>query len=99
MKLEYHPAAERDIASWLAHYEEAGGPPLAQRFYRELSERLEQMKTNPERFAPYLSHPVFRRAQLWKFPQIIVFRVLQDTVRVTVVKHERQDPALGMGRY
>lgn len=39
-----------------------------------------------------------RRATLHKFPYLILFRVLPDMVRVSMVKHEKRHPNYGLWR-
>lgn len=41
-----------------------------------------------------------RRALMHRFPCVLFFRIAcSDTVRITVVKHERRHPAFGMDRH
>lgn len=98
MRLSYHPATQRDVNEILDYYRTEGGDALADRFYADLMARLDDVASRPERFAPYLGHAVFRRARLRRFPHVIVFRILRDCIRVTVIKHEKRHPAFGMGR-
>lgn len=40
-----------------------------------------------------------RRSLMKRFPYVILFRIVgDDTIRVTVVKHERRHPAFGIFR-
>jgi toxin ParE1/3/4 len=98
MRLSYHPATQRDVNEILDHYRQESGDVLAERFYAELMERLNDVAAHPERFGHYLGHSVFRRAKLHRFPHVIVFRILRDRIRVTVIKHEKRHPAFGLGR-
>ncbi len=98
MRLSYHPATQRDVDEILRHYRREGGDALSDRFWHDLMDRLDEISKYPKRFSPYLRHPNFRRARLRRFPHLIVFRTLNDRIRITVIKHEKRHPAFGMGR-
>lgn len=98
MKLSYHPAVQRDVNGILSYYRSESGESLADRFFDALSICLDEIARHPERFPPYLGHHRFRRAKLGTFPHIVVFRILYDKVRVTVIKHEKRHPSFGMSR-
>jgi plasmid stabilization system protein ParE len=98
MNLTFHPAVKRDVSSIVAYYRQEGGVRLANRFLDELHARLAEIAEHPTRFPFYLGRKVMRRATLGKFPQIILFRILPDSVRVSVVKHEKRHPNYGMWR-
>ncbi|MDB6073276.1 MAG: hypothetical protein JWO89_916 [Verrucomicrobiaceae bacterium] len=98
MILSYHPAAQRDVNDNIDHYRKEGGAALADRFFAELVTRLNEIAAFPDRFSFYLAHPFIRRACLHRFPHLILFRILRDRVRVTVIKHEKRDPNFGLRR-
>ena len=50
MRLSYHPATQRDVKDILDHYRRESGDALAERFYAELMERLNDVAAHPERF-------------------------------------------------
>lgn len=39
-----------------------------------------------------------RRASLRKFPYLILYKIRPDTIRVSVVKHEKRHPKYGLWR-
>jgi plasmid stabilization system protein ParE len=98
MRLSYHPSVQKDVNEILEYYQQAGGEGLAERFYSELATHLKALSEHPERCPFYLGTPPFRRMRLRRFPHIIVFRILRDRLRITVIKHEKRHPAFGMRR-
>ena len=98
MNLTFPPAVERDVKALLAYYQKEGGERLADRFSNELQARLVEIAEYPTRFPYYLGDRILRRATLHKFPHLILFRVLPDSVRVSVVKHEKRHSNYGLWR-
>ncbi|WP_397383165.1 type II toxin-antitoxin system RelE/ParE family toxin [Prosthecobacter sp.] len=98
MTVSYHPSAQDDVNEILDYYRKVGGELLADRFFQELMNHIQAMAAHPERFPSYLGRAPFRRLRLSRFPHVIVFRILKDSVRITVVKHEKRHPAYGMKR-
>jgi toxin ParE1/3/4 len=98
MRISYHPGVQRDVNEVLAYYAEEGGEQLAEKFFEDLTHRLKEIEEHPQRFAFYLGKQPVRRARLRKFPHVILFRILQDRIRVMVVKHEKRHPGFGLGR-
>ena len=98
MNLTFHPAVERDVKAILAYYRREGGERLADRFFGELQARFVEVAEHPARFPFYLGNRILRRATLPKFPHLILFRILPDSVRVSVVKHEKRHPNYGLRR-
>lgn len=98
MKLSFHPGVQSDVNAILAYYDEQGGERLADRFYEDLTARFQDILEHPHRFPFYLGNQVKRRIRLHRFPYLILYRILSDRVRVTVVKHEKRHPNYGLGR-
>lgn len=99
MNMTFHPGVERDVSSIVAYYRQEGGVRLADRFLDELHARLTEIAEHPARFPFYLRKKNLRRATLGNFPHIILFRILPDSVRVSVVKHEKRHPNYGLWRH
>jgi toxin ParE1/3/4 len=100
MTVEYHPAVQRDFNDALAYYEQEAGSHVADRFETEFRHCVEAIKTGPGRFARYQQSLVFRRIRLPSFPYILIYRpVSQNSVRVTLLRHERRHPLYGMWRW
>ena len=98
MEISFHPATQRDVNEIVDHYRSEIGQMLVNRFFEALESRLDDISEHPERFAFYLGHRFLRRAKLDHFPHLIVFRILRDRVRVTIIKHAKRHPAYGIGR-
>lgn len=98
MRLEFHPAVQNDFNAALDYYEAEGGTHLADRFEEEVRSSIEAIKAGSARFPFYQKSDRFRRTRLKSFPYIIVYRENAAGVRVSVLKHERRHPRLGMAR-
>ena len=98
MNLTFHPAVERDVRGILTYYRREGGERLADRFLGELQARFAEIAEHPKRFPFYLGNRILGRATLRKFPHLILFRILPDSIRVSVVKHEKRHPNYGLWR-
>ena len=98
MRVEFHPAVQRDFNDALDRYEREGGLHLAERFEGEFRACLEVVRAAPSHFSFYLKSAIFRRIRLESYPFVIVYRQKADAVRITVLKRERRHPRLGMAR-
>ncbi len=78
------------------YYEEVAGPELAGEFYAELQIFLKKAAESPEIFSTRVHD--LRRVNLERFPYHFLFRVVDDAVRVLVVRHHRRRPTLGTHR-
>lgn len=98
MRLEFHPAVQKDFNLALDYYEAEGGTHLAARFEEEVRSCVAAIKAGPTRFPFYQKSDRFRRIRLKSFPYIIVYRENAAVVRVQVLKHERRHPHFGRVR-
>jgi toxin ParE1/3/4 len=98
VRLEFHPAVQRDLSDALDYYRTEGGPNLSERFEKEFRACLSAIRAAPARFPFYLGSETLRRIRLSNFPYIIVYRERSEVVRVTVLKHEKRHPRFGMRR-
>lgn len=96
MRLEFHPLARSDISRIMDYYEDAGGLELADEFYSELWSFLRQAVKSPEGYA--IRERDIRRVNLDRFPFHFLYRVVDDRVRILVVRHHSRHPALGLRR-
>ena len=95
MRIDYHPAVEQDVAEALRRYD-AVSQKLGDEFKAELRHVAALAATRPGRF--HFIKPGFRRANLKRFPYHFIYRELPDGIRITLVRHHRRDPSLGMER-
>lgn len=97
MRLDYHPAVQRDFHEAIDFYE-AAGPRLADRFEAEFRHCVAAIGKTPRRFGFYGGSSVCRRVRLRSFPYVIVYRERADAVRVLVLKHEKRAVTYGVRR-
>ena len=96
MRIEYHPALEAELLEARDYYNERS-PGLGTEFVDEFEKRVSTIIAMPERWM--IVQRDVRRALMKRFPYVIYFRILSsDTIRVTVVKHERRHPSFGLRR-
>jgi toxin ParE1/3/4 len=96
MRLEFHPQIASDISRIMDYYEDVVGPQLAYEFYAELRASFQKAADNPEMFS--IRERDLRRVNLERFPFHFFFRIVDDTVRILVVRHHRRRPSLGLTR-
>ena len=96
MKVEYHPALERELLEVRDYYNERS-LGLGGAFVDEFERQILHIATQPERWMVVQGD--MRRALMRRFPYVILFRIMDErTIRVTVVKHEARHPAFGIHR-
>jgi len=96
MRLVLHPKVYSDIDAIMAYYEEVAATELAKEFYAELRHFMVEAAKRPESFA--IRQRDIRRVNLRRFPYHFLFRIVDDTVRVLVVRHHSRHPSLGTRR-
>ena len=96
MRLVLHPKVYSDIDSIMAYYEEVATTELADEFYTELRHFMTEAAARPESFA--VRERDIRRVNLHRFPYHFLFKVVDDAVRILVVRHHSRHPSLGTGR-
>lgn len=96
MRVDYHPAVERELDLIRCYYEERS-PGLGRDFIDEFERQIWRIAATPERWM-VLAGDV-RRCLMKRFPYVIYYRrVSPDQIRVTVVKHQRRHPQYGQDR-
>jgi plasmid stabilization system protein ParE len=96
MRLVLHPKIYSDIDTIMAYYQEVATTTLANEFYAELRHFMIEAATRPESFA--IREGDIRRVNLHRFPYHFLFRIVDDSVRVLVVRHHSRHPFLGIRR-
>ena len=94
MRLSFHPAVQKDVNAILRRYD-AISPKIGDQFFEELNAAFDSILRHPER--GHIAEGV-RRLNLTTFPFHLLYRVLSDRVRITVVKHHKRHPQVGMRR-
>ena len=90
MRLEFHKQVHSDISRIMDYYEDVAGRQLADEFYAELKLYFQKAAQSP------LTYPVrsrdLRRVNLATFPYHFFFRLIEDRVRILVVRHHKRRP-------
>ena len=94
-ELVYHPRVPAEVREILAYYDEVS-PVVGDEFWQELTEALRLAREFPERH--HFDPSGRRRGNLKRFPYHFLFRVFDETVRITVVRHDQRNPKFGSGR-
>ena len=89
MRVEFHPAALREVEDAQSWYEERS-VIAASAFLRELSLAIQRVREAPGRHA--LAEAGTRRLVLDRFPFTIYYRVVTDVVIVVAVAHQKRRP-------
>ena len=91
----FHPQAARDVRGIERQYAEVS-QDLADRFWADLNNSLDQVFDFPER--QHFDPSGYRRRNLKKFPYHILFEQRLDRIRVMVIRHHHRKPNFGMRR-
>lgn len=89
MKLEFFPAAERELTE-AAEYYESKLRGLGVEFVEEL-ERVATVLTELPSLGERLD-PIHRRVPFQRFPYAIIFRVDGEIIHIVAVAHRRRKP-------
>ena len=95
MRVVYHPAVQRDVSRILRHYDGINDR-LGDEFWEELNSFVKQAAANPQRF--HFETQNRRRVNLRRFPYHFLFGEILDGIRITVVRHHKQNPNRGLRR-
>lgn len=96
MRVEYHPAIESELAEIRDFYNERSHN-LGDDFINEFERQVLRIVATPTRWMCVRGDT--RRALMKRFPYLILFRVVDESViRITVIKHERRHPSYGKNR-
>ena len=80
----------------MEYYEQVSTPELADEFYRELRHFIVAAAEKPESFA--IRERDIRRVNLRRFLYHFLFRIVNDTVRILVVRHHSRRPSFARRR-
>lgn len=96
MSYTLHPFAEQDIADALDFYVEQAGPLVAERFLSEFERVVQLLVEHPDFGTPTTKGR--RVFPLHVFPYSIVYRKIESSIRIIVVRHQHRKPNYGGGR-
>jgi hypothetical protein len=94
-KVVYHPKVPSEVRTFVDHYDSISFD-LGDSFWFELTEAIEYAREFPERH--HFDRTGRRRGNLKRFPIHFLFRIFPEMIRVTAVRHDRQDPGYGAKR-
>ena len=94
-ELYYHPKVPGEVREILRYYDQIS-PLLADDFWTKLTEALKEIQLHPQR--QHFDPSGRRRRNLKRFPYHILFRELENHVRVTAVRHHNRNPEFGTRR-
>jgi hypothetical protein len=80
----------------MAYYEQVATPELSDKFYAELRRFMAQAVERPESFS--IRERDIQRVNLLRFSYHFLFRLVDDTVRILVVRHHFRHPSVGTTR-
>jgi len=89
MRVEYHPAIERELREIANYYNECS-PGLGAEFLNEFEQHVLRITSMPKRWMIVESD--IRQSLMKRFPYVIYYRILKNIVRITVVKRQRRRP-------
>jgi plasmid stabilization system protein ParE len=95
VEIIYHPLVRRDVAQALKYYHTVSSR-LADEFHDELRAIINKAAETPFRF--HMADRGFRRANLPRFPYHVLYEIRGDSLRVMVVRHNKQHPEFGLER-
>ena len=96
MVLEFHRQIASDISRIMDYYEDVAGQQLANEFFTELRSFFQKAVESPETYS--IRERDIRRVNLERFPYHFLFRIVDDRVRILVVRHHRRRPSLNLHR-
>lgn len=73
MEVTFHRLIPRDLRTALIYYEREGGEGLADRFFAEIEQCVERIRTRPD--GNHFSDEGYRRASLMAFPYHFLYKV------------------------
>jgi len=94
-KVVYHPKVPPEVRNFVEHYDSISSD-LGDSFWFELTEAIEYAREFPERH--HFDRTGRRRSNLKRFPIHFLFRIFPEMIRITAVRHVRQDPGYGAKR-
>jgi plasmid stabilization system protein ParE len=89
LSIELHPRAIAEAREARRWYEERS-PAAAGAFMAELDRAMEQIRQAPDRWPLYLHGT--RRYLLKRFPYVIVYREVTESLQIVAVAHGRRRP-------
>jgi toxin ParE1/3/4 len=101
LRVRFHPLAEADLVEAWSWYEERQ-PGLGDRLVRAIRTALDMAARWPSSGTPVIEGPdgevVERRITTSGFPYLLRYRMIDETIVVMAVYHQRRHPDFGAER-
>jgi toxin ParE1/3/4 len=89
MRTVYSQGAQRDFQEGL-HWYRKRSDQAAEGFITSMERTLERIADHPERFRLVAEN--IRKAHFKRYPYSLIFRILQDCIKVYAVAHDKRRP-------
>ena len=96
MTASLHREADLELTQAFRHYQREAGNGVAGRFLREFKRIARLLETHPGLGSPTAAGR--RSFPLQGFPYTVIYREVDDGIRILVVRHQGRDPAHGEQR-
>ena len=91
-----HREADTDLTEAFRHYKVEVGQGVAGRFLKEFGRIARLLEANPGLGTP--TRDGRRSFPLVGYPYSLIYREVDEGIRVLVVRHQNRDPSYGEGR-
>ena len=96
MKVEYHPAIEKELREIIKYYNKCSHG-LGIEFLNQFEQQILKIASMPTKWTTIETN--IRRSLMRRFPYVIYYRLVKkDMLRVMVIKHQRRHPNYGRNR-
>ena len=96
MIIEHHPSIESELKD-IINFDNKWSQGLGDEFIEEFNRQISLIALSPQQWV--IIEDNIRRSMMRRFPFVIYFREIGgNTLRVTVVKHQRRQPNHGKDR-
>lgn len=96
MNVVFHPRVFSEIDSIMKYYEGVADSRLADDFYSEFRRTVVRAADHPELFNERVGG--YKRVNLNRFPYNFLFREVDGSIRILVVRHHSRHPDYGARR-
>jgi plasmid stabilization system protein ParE len=96
LKYSLHPEAELDVADVTDFYSLSADRSVAERFVAEFERVAQLLSRHPGLGTP--DERGRRKFPLQVFPYVLVYRELEDGIRILIVRHPHRRPGVGGSR-
>ena len=96
MKAVFHPRVFSEIDAIMKYYEDVADSRLADEFYEEFRRKVVRAAEHPEHFNERVG--AYKRINLKRFPYNFLFREIEGSIRILVVRHHSRHQDYGTRR-